>query len=296
MNDIYTLPFSGTIVTYADDTCLVVSAENEADLYKYANADLFIISKWLAAYSFKVNFQKTQFLHFSLGVTHLDASRKLILHDLGNIIDCSTSACCCACITEVKSTKYLGVIIDNNLNFKPHVNMVLQKVRFGLYALARLKHITNVKFLKMIYFAFIQSHFQYCISVWGGIHDSTVNSLILLQKRAIRIISNADFYAHTAELFSALSILPFRSLYLYKVALFAIKRNILETLPRSLSVRTNYYVYPFVPRSARILRSFFIHLVNLVNLIHLSDFSISDTKLIKEAIQNIDVAIVLAKP
>ena len=48
---------------------------------------------------------------------------------------------------------------------------------------------------------------MYCCELWGNTYCIRINRLKLLQKRAVRIINNADYRAHTSELFRKYRIL-----------------------------------------------------------------------------------------
>jgi hypothetical protein len=62
--------------------------------------------------------------------------------------------------------------------------------------------------LKSLYFALIHSHLTYATEIWGSASQSLINELYVKQKAAIRLISNANFNAHTAPLFKSLEIFP----------------------------------------------------------------------------------------
>ena len=81
-----------------------------------------------------------------------------------------------------------------------------------------MKHILPLKALKSLYFALIQSRLQYCIAVWGN--SNHVQKVLLIQKRAIRIINNKNYRHHTDPLFKANQILKITDLYKYHVSSF----------------------------------------------------------------------------
>ena len=68
-----------------------------------------------------------------------------------------------ACVT---STRYLGVIIDQHLSWKSHVDYVLKRIRCKSYALHRLKLLPG-HLLSQLYQAFILPIFDYCDVVWA---------------------------------------------------------------------------------------------------------------------------------
>ena len=212
INDLFSVHLRGNIITYADDTCLVVTAPNNTDLYSHMKKDLFNICKWMVSNSLAINVNKTKYIIFDLQ-THVgkfgppteDEHRikNIKLHNFNTPEDCTNDTCNCTEIDKVTSIKYLGVIIDERLDFKLHIGSVVRKVRWGLYILSRLRTVAEPKLLKVLYYAFVQSHLQYAIIVWGGIYNNTINR-IHLQKRAIRIVSRTrDFLAHTSPFLNA---------------------------------------------------------------------------------------------
>ena len=60
--------------------------------------------------------------------------------------------------------------------------------------------------LLTLYNSLVLPYLNYSILTWGG-SMSQCNKLLTLQKRAVRIISNAGFHEHTAPLFFNLKIL-----------------------------------------------------------------------------------------
>jgi hypothetical protein len=74
-----------------------------------------------------------------------------------------------------------------------------------------------------MYFATIHPHLSYGILAWGNASSAILNKTNILQKRAIRTISKANFNSHTEPLLKQLSILKLKDLYEYEVALFMYK-------------------------------------------------------------------------
>ena len=81
-----------------------------------------------------------------------------------------------------------------------------------------MKHILPLKALKSLYVALIQSCLQYYITAWGN--SNHVKKLLLIQKRAMRIINNKNYRHHTDPHFKANQILKITDLYKYHVLSF----------------------------------------------------------------------------
>ena len=56
---------------------------------------------------------------------------------------------------------------------------------------------------------------DYCCEVWGSRYDEHANRLEILQKRAARMILNANFYTPSSELLKRLNLLPFQKRVMY---------------------------------------------------------------------------------
>ena len=64
---------------------------------------------------------------------------------------------------------------------------------------------------------FIYSHYTYCLTLWGNIFSSVLESLTKLQKRAVQQITGAGRYDHTMPTFQSLNVLNIPKLYIYSV-------------------------------------------------------------------------------
>lgn len=99
-----------------------------------------------------------------------------------------------------------------------------------------------------IYNTLILPYLNYCISVWGGTFQSHLNQLVLLQKRAIRIICHKPYLEHTSALFSSCKILKLKDLYHYSLNLHFFKTKCYEELTfssRHLTRSRNSVRLPF---------------------------------------------------
>ena len=68
----------------------------------------------------------------------------------------------------------------------------------------------------LLYCAMILPYMNYCSEVWGNTYKTTINSLITIQKRAIRLINNAGYRDHTHSLFLGSHVLKFTDLVDFK--------------------------------------------------------------------------------
>ena len=105
-----------------------------------------------------------------------------------------------------ESVKYLGVKIDTN---QYHVNDLSVKLNRASALLFKMRKYVSLKILRSIYFAIFDSYLSYCCLVWAQ-NCSTIQRIIILQKKAIRIINFQPRNFHTSPLFKQNSILKFQ--------------------------------------------------------------------------------------
>ena len=124
-------------------------------------------------------------------------------------------------IKKVTMCKFLGVYINNKLDWKDHMKHVKNQISKSIGSINSMKAILPHKILKMLYFAIVQPYLVYCIPVWGSQHTTPeFKDIFIAQKRAIRTITNStqkvnSRFQHTKNLFRTTNILTVHNLYYY---------------------------------------------------------------------------------
>ena len=157
-------------------------------------------------------------------------------------------------ISKVEHIKFLGVIIDSTLSWSYHIDYISSKIskNIGIVRKAR-KIFTNETILTLQYY-FIYPYLNYCIHVWGSATNSTLNKIIVLQKRIVRIISGVNRMTHSEPLFNKLSVLNIRKLYMYNLGLLMYKHHH-NQLSLILNVfKKNSDIHSYETRSSNMLR------------------------------------------
>ena len=98
----------------------------------------------------------------------------------------------------VQNGKYLGVQVDNSLDWKEQIKLISSKVSKALGLLNYAKNFLPESSLKSPYFSIIEPHFCYCCSVWGC--SGSLLELRKLQNRAVRILTNSALMPQVAQL------------------------------------------------------------------------------------------------
>ena len=103
-------------------------------------------------------------------------------------------------VRQVSSIKFLGVTIDENLTWLPHIEILKKKLLMCHGTLSRIKASIPKRLHKTIYHALFESHLNYGISVWGAQSQTVLNEIFVIQKKCIRMLfgeeSKSDVYCY----------------------------------------------------------------------------------------------------
>ena len=119
--------------------------------------------------------------------------------------------------------KYLGVLIDEHLKWNCHTAYLSKKISRGIGILAKLRNYMELDLLKNVYYCLVFSHLSYGIHAWGSAYASHTNKFIILQKKAVRIMTGNRYFQIYGEsagplpssdpLFKQLEILKFGDIF-----------------------------------------------------------------------------------
>lgn len=87
-------------------------------------------------------------------------------------------------IERVKETKFLGVIIDENLNWKPQIKHLQSKILKMIAILNKAKQALNNKSLHILYRSLVSPYLTYCAEVWANTFKSSLQSLFILPTKS----------------------------------------------------------------------------------------------------------------
>ena len=123
-------------------------------------------------------------------------------------------------ILVIEYNLFLGVYTDQHLDWKTPVNFIGAKISKSVGLLYKAKYYLPSKSLPTMYYALIYPYFTYCTLIWACTYVTNLQRIYLLQKRAVRAISNADYKASSQALFANLKILDVFSTYSLQVSSF----------------------------------------------------------------------------
>lgn len=190
------------ISLFADDSTVSVPCTTRELYESDINNSLGSIVLWLDNNNLKINLTKTQIMHFSqrLHNQNINVSYK------GNQIH------------EVDATKFLGITIDKQLNWKAHIADLSKKLSSSAYVLLKLAPVVNRDALLTAYHGLAASVLRYGVIFWGNSTDAKI--AFKAQKRCIRAMFGLKKTDSCKPFFDNYKILTLPSLYIFEVALF----------------------------------------------------------------------------
>ena len=221
INSIFNLNLNGNLILYCDDMSLINYGQDRIDLKIKIEQDLALIHKWLNCHLLCPNVTKTKYVLFH-GRKRFEnfTERAMNIRFNQSIIERS------------ESVKILGLTIDEELSFKEHVDQIKKKITPFIYALRRSRKYITEKTAKDLYYAHVQSHLVYMNTIWSGSAIGLINSLEILQRKALRIVLNKSWFAGDNILYSQ-RLLPVSvmcqtncSLMVFKMISNLIKNNV----------------------------------------------------------------------
>ena len=167
---------------FADDTNITVAADSLTELENKINLDLENLNRWLVANRLSLSVAKTEFM--------VIGSHQRVRASGNEEINVEISG---KSITRVRKVKSLGLLIDEHLTWKDHVDETVKKISKAIGALKRVRPFISVKTALQIYHALIRPYFDYCSSVWGECSVTLCDKLQKLQNRAARVITRSGY-------------------------------------------------------------------------------------------------------
>ena len=132
---------------FADDTNLIHFSKSVYRLNKHVNLDLKNLTYWLDANIISLNVKKTELVNFKHQRKKLNSPRKIKLSRKRLYLS--------------KSVKYLGIKINENLNWKQNIHDITIKLNRANALLSVIRNYVNKLTLRTIYFAIFDSHINY---------------------------------------------------------------------------------------------------------------------------------------
>ena len=205
INDLYHVCENSIPTLFADDSNLFFSGTVPTVMEKNINTELENISTWLKVNKLSLNIGNTHYMIF-------DKQKRRSIQLKIKIENQEIEHTC--------KTKFLGVIIDQKLTWKPHMALMSGKIARGIGMIIKARHCLNKNALLTLYYSFIYPYLIYCNVVWGSNYASNLQKLDSLQKKVVRIITNTRRTDPVDHLFDDLKIIRFENINVLRISKF----------------------------------------------------------------------------
>ena len=234
INDLPNISKFAHFILYADDANIIVTGQNVHEVMLKVEQLCNDIVKWVDNNGLALNLKKTKYMVFSR--QRIDTSNIEIKINKVKI-------------EEKNESRFLGVIMDNKLNWSQHIAAVRSKMSKYIGVMYKIKNRLPLQVRVQIFQSFVQSHLNYCSLVWGYAAKSHIESLFRKQKQGMRAImpgyvnywyNDGELPAHTKLSFKKHGILTVHSIiamntlvFLHKVSRFpnSLPTSIVKTIP-----------------------------------------------------------------
>ena len=162
------------------------------------------IKSWMDAVRLKVNPAKTEFIYFR----NKPQLKKCIIEDLNVAGDL---------IVRSHSIKYLGVHMDEHLNYKLHVTKKCQAAMLNYFKICSIRHLLNATTTAHLCLSLCVSHLDYCNSVLYGLPDVTIHKLQRVQNMCVHLALRRNKSESITQCLKEIHWLPICQRIMYKI-------------------------------------------------------------------------------
>ena len=246
---------------FADDTTLIYKSLDPISLNMIINEDLQKLSVWAAQWKVNFNPSKTFYMYIT------NKRNRPILQPI---------YLCGQQINESKEITTLGVVITNNLSWRPHISNLIAKASKRLLVLRRYKYILPRKALETLYISMIRPVLEYGDVIYDNCPLSSAQTLDQVQRQAALICTGGYRHSSYSKLLSELNWEPLHErrkshklTIFYKIKNKISPKYLYNLLPKTnettYNLRNNNNIRPRYSRLSNSIKSFFPSTTRLWN-------------------------------
>lgn len=209
INSIHEVGLKGNVTLYADDTCLFYFGHSIDAIITDAQNDLNLLHKWFQYNLLTINIAKTNYIIFK--------TKNKIIPDYNSLKINNVE------INRTNHDKYLGLILDCNLNWKPHIDRIKNKLASLTGMLRGISRCFPQKVRYLIYNALVKPHIDYLIEVWGSASKTNLNTIQRAQNKVIKVLFRYNYLTPTDTLYKKTKLLNITQTYIYYTCLLVRK-------------------------------------------------------------------------
>ena len=183
---------------FADDTNIFVTCDSPMVLKQEITTAIREVFQWFNANKLSANLTKTSYTVFKNATNTPAYLNSIKIED--------------TTIKKVPSAKYLGIILDEKLDWKEHIEAVTASLAKITNSLKIVKNFVPHKNKHLLYYAYIYSKIKYGIEVYGTANATQIKKVQVKQNRALKVLFNKDFLTPTDPLHKELEVLKVKDI------------------------------------------------------------------------------------
>ena len=213
LNDV--VPKDLQLSSFADDhsirgTFKAGNIQQENATKEKIEACMLNIKHWMDTVHLKMNPSKTEFIYFG-GRQQLRKCETNSLDVAGDLI------------LRSHTIRYLGAYLDENLNYKLHINKKCQAAMFNYFKIKGIRRLLDIPTATRLCLSLCISHLDYCNSLLYGLPDNTIKRLQRVQNMCARLILRRGKRDSITQCLKELHWLPIRQRINYKILILTHK-------------------------------------------------------------------------
>ena len=197
INDLRTSLTKTSCGHFADDTFIIFHSKKAKTIETIVNTELKEVVKWLQLNKLSLNASKTELIFFR-------SNKHPLNHDNISIKMNGLR------LTPVDHVKYLGMFLDQFLNWNVHIDELSKKLSRANGILSKLRYNAPLDKCLQVYYAIFYSYINTGSNVWGFTSEKNINDIQVLQNKCLRIMCFAPFNSNTDKLYIDLGLLKVR--------------------------------------------------------------------------------------
>jgi hypothetical protein len=195
---------------FADDALIYTTGYSSIEINNNLNEQMVKVEEWLKINRLYINVDKTKIMLIR-GVRKkaTEDNLKIKLHN--------------KVLEIVSEIKYLGVIIDKNLNFSKHVEYISKKIGAKLGVMRRIGKDLSANMRCIVYKSIVSPLFEYCSSLLVGISKTNLEHLQKMQNQGMRIILRCNRRVRITDMLEALNFMSIKERIEYNTCVLIYK-------------------------------------------------------------------------
>ena len=186
------------------------------------------IEEWFSCNKLTLNTDKTCFIIFKSS-----RWKQVYIPDVINFNNKS--------INRVSCIKYLGLYVDELLNWNNHVNEVCSALKRFFPTFYNIRYYVSLNHARIIYYAMMYSKIKYAIPIYGVTKQYNISKIQVLQNKLLKILTFKNYRYSTNQLHNEFDILKVNDIINQEILTF-VHQYINNKLP---SVFDQYFTHRF---------------------------------------------------